>query len=122
MFFVVKKCLGGKVTGHGDNREGGGEGGILAAHRVVGEADSIVPVVGDSTLFLLTQTSPPAFLHLSSCNTFLTLPQIHGYQGTWSHYFSNGFLYTTQTLMDAVTKCYHLLKYLRVFRGNYFYL
>jgi hypothetical protein len=60
-----------------------GEGGIPAARRVVGEADLMVPTAGKSTLFFLMRTHPAAFLHLSSpCSSFLSLPQIHGYQGT----------------------------------------
>jgi hypothetical protein len=53
------------------------EGGVLT------EADSVVPMLGESTLFLLTRTSP-ACLHLSPSSSFLTLslPQIHGYQET----------------------------------------
>jgi hypothetical protein len=67
-----------------------GEGGVPTARQVVGEADSIVPVADESTLFLLTRTSHAAFLHLSSpCSSFLTLPQINGYQGTRSHYYKN---------------------------------
>ena len=58
-----------------------GQGGVTTARRVVGEADLMVQASAESTLFLLTRTSPAAFLDLSSpCSSVLTLPQIHGYQ------------------------------------------
>jgi hypothetical protein len=55
---------------------------VVTVEKVVGKADSMVPAASESTLFLLTRTSPSAFFHLSQPSLFLTLPQIHGYQGT----------------------------------------
>ena len=70
-----------------------GEGGVPTASRVVGEADLMVPVLGESNLFLLTPTSPPACLHLSPSSTFLTLSlKSMATKETRSHYYKNNFV------------------------------
>jgi hypothetical protein len=84
-FLVVKESLEKAASGlvMVTVEKAVGEGGVPVARQVVGEANSMVPAAGKSTLFFLMRTSPAAILHLSSpCSSFLTLPQIHGYQGT----------------------------------------
>ena len=88
-----------------------GEGGVPAARRAVGEADLMVPKPGESNLFLLTPTSPPACLHLSPSSTFLTLSlKSMATKETRSHYYKNNF----------VRHCPNINGYLRIFEGSYF--